>query len=214
MPAILRETISRWSDHGAARLGVALAFYAILALAPLVIFLVVVVSAIFGATGAEMRIVQDARLFLGKAGANVVSDLLASARNPAQGVIAIGLATLTLLLGASGVFSELRDSLNTVWDVKPPDEGFRSMFARKLFSFVLVLAAGLLVLVSVLATTVVSLIGRFVGALIPVPTPVLEMVNFILSFGVLAVVFALILRYVPDLVLPGKIVCIWTAPQK
>ena len=153
MPAILRETISRWSDHGAARLGAALAFYAILALAPLVIFLVVVVSGIFGATGAEMRIVQDARLFLGKAGANVVSDLLASARNPAQGVIAIGLATLTLLLGASGVFSELRDSLNTVWDVKPADEGFRSMFARKLFSFVLVLAAGLLVLVSVLATT-------------------------------------------------------------
>src|SRR5437588_11929384 len=107
--SIFRKTISRWSDHDAPRLGAAIAFYALLALAPLVVFLVVFVSAIFGSQAAEGQLVKDAQTWVGAIGANAVRDLITSARKPVQGLAATALATLTVLLGASAVFGELRD---------------------------------------------------------------------------------------------------------
>jgi len=204
--AILKETVSRWNYHEAPRLGAAIAFYALLALAPLVVFLVVIVSGIFGTPAAERRVVQDAYILMGNLGANTVQDLLASTRKPAQGAIASALATLTLLVGASAVFSELRDCLNSIWGVRPRTGGLRAVCVHKMFSFMLVLAAGLLLLISMLATTVVSLFGHFLGDLITVPTFLLESVNFVLSLGMFTAVFALIFRFVPDLVLPWRLV--------
>src|SRR5215471_6913369 len=112
---ILKTTISRWSDHNAPRLGAAIAYYAILSLAPLAIFLLAVVSTIFGSKGAIREMAQEAGVLMGRIGENVVRDLLVSARTPAQGIIATALATLTLIVGASAVFGELRDALNTLW---------------------------------------------------------------------------------------------------
>jgi membrane protein len=203
---ILRKAVSRWSDHDAPRLGAAIAYYAILSLAPLAIFLLAMVTIIFGSKGAEREIVQDAGVLVGRIGMNVVRDLLASARRPAQGLIATGLATLTLIVGASAVFSELRDALNTMWGVRSGTVSFRSMFVYKLFSIVLVLAAGVVLLVSMLATAGVSLLAHLLVGVIPVPSVFLESVNFVLSFSVLTAMFGLIFRFVPDLVLPWKVV--------
>jgi membrane protein len=206
LTGILGKAVSRWSDHDAPRLGAAIAYYAILSLAPLAIFLLAVVSIIFGSKGAIRELVQDAGVLMGNVGANVVRDLLVSARKPAQGLIATGLATLTLMVGASAVFGELRDALNTMWGMKSGTVSFRSMFVYKLFSFALVLAAGLVLLVSMLATAAVSLLAHLLTGVIPVPSVFLESMNFVLSLSVLTAVFALIFRFVPDLVLPWKVV--------
>jgi membrane protein len=211
LAGILRKAVSRWSDHDAPRLGAAIAYYAILSLAPLAIFLLAVVSIIFGSKGAEREIVQDAGLLLGRIGANVVRDLLVSARKPAQGIIATGLATLTLIVGASAVFSELRDALNMMWGVRSQTVSFRHMFVYKVFSLALVLAAGVVLLISTFATAAVSLLGHFLAGVIPVPALFLESVNFMLSFSVLTAVFGLIFRFVPDLVLPWKAVGVGAA---
>src|SRR5207302_5026053 len=155
LATVFRRAISRWSDHDAPRLGAAIAFYALLALAPLVVFLVVVVSAIFGSQEAEGQIVKDAQTWVGAIGANAVHDLLSSARKPVQGIAATVLATFTILLGASAVFGELRDCVNTMWDVKPASTGVRGMLTQRIFSFVLVLAAGCGLTSSMFATTAV-----------------------------------------------------------
>ncbi|PYT13712.1 MAG: ribonuclease BN [Acidobacteria bacterium] len=208
LTAILRQTFSRWNDHEAQRLGAALAFYTLLSLAPLVVFLLVIMSLVFNTQSVEQRIVHSAQAVLGHIGANTVRNLIASTRRPAQGIIATAIAVSTLAFGASAVFGELRDALNKMWDVRPRTQGVRGIFAQKVFSFVLVLAAGFLLLVSMLATAIVSIVGHFFNHIIPVPTFVLQIANFVVSFAVLALVFALIFRYVPDLVLPWSV--LWT----
>ncbi len=197
--SLLSETYRKWSDHEAPRLGASVAFYSILSFAPLLVLITAVIALVFGHENANGALVDEARQVIGDRGADTVQTLLKNAQKPASGVIASVVAFVTLLFGASGVFTELQNALNLMWDVKGQSaSGVMGMIKQRLFSFGMVLSVGFLLLVSLLLSAGLSYLGRFFGQLVPMPPVILQSINFVVSFAAVTVLFALMLKYVPS----------------
>lgn len=196
--SLLKKTYSNWSDHHAPRLGASVAFYTLLSFAPLLVLIVAVIALVFDQQRAQNGLVDQARQMIGARGADTVKSLLMNAQKPSSGVIASVIAFLTLLFGASGVFTELRDALNIIWDAELKKEsGFMGMLKQRLFSFGMVLSVGFLLLVSLILSAGLAFLGKFFGALIPLPAFVFEVINFVVSFAVITLLFALMFKFVP-----------------
>ncbi|HXE14039.1 MAG TPA: YihY/virulence factor BrkB family protein [Bryobacteraceae bacterium] len=196
--AVCKEAFNRWIDHNAARLGAALAFYTLLSVAPLLIFVVAIMAAFFGRHEAQVWIVRQTGHLVGPQGAAFIQSVLPHIHWHISGVAAEIAGVIALLFGASGVCEELRSGLNTLWDARSSDKKiWRSIAKSRLFAFGMVLAIGFVLLISLLFSTVLATLVRYFGGFIPVPGPLLFTVNFIGSVYVTAFLFALIFRYVP-----------------
>ncbi len=205
---LVGQTFSRWNDHEGQRLGAALAFYTLLSSAPLLLFILLALSAFYGQQAVEERIVYYAQTMAGDTAARLAQTILESARRPSHGTLAGLIAFGTLLFGASSAFAELREDLNKIWDARPRANGIRGLVIQRAIAFLLVIGAGAIMFILMVLTTVVSLISNFFSQAIPVPPIVLGAANLVVSFVVLALIFALIYRFVPDLVLPWRV--LWT----
>jgi membrane protein len=195
---VLRETYTKWSEHHAPRLGASVAFYSILSFAPLLVLITAVIALVFGHASAQGALVNQARELIGARGAETVQTLLKNAQKPSSGLFASVVAFVTLLFGASGVFTELQDALNVIWDVKGQTaSGVVGMIKQRLFSFGMVLSVGFLLLVSLVLSAALAYLGRAFGQLLPMPPFVLQAINFVVSFAVVAALFALMFKYVP-----------------
>jgi len=195
---LIKQTISNWSDIHAPRMGAALAFYTMLSIAPLLVISVSIAGLVFGEQAAEGHIVDQIRGLAGNAGAQVVEELVRNAAKPSTGILAGALGLLTLLFGASGVLSELRDSLNGVWRVKSSSTGLMGLVRSRFVAFALVLGIGFLLMVSLLLSAAISAAGKFFGGFLPVSEVALNLINVAVSFVGVTVLFALLYRVVPD----------------
>lgn len=196
---LLKQTYTKWSEHQAPRLGASVAFYSLLSFAPLLVLIAAIAALVFDRTTAQNAMIDQARQMIGDRGADTVKSLLINAQKPSSGIFASAVAFITLLFGASGVFSELRDALNTIWDAQPKDaSGFLGMVKQKLFSFGMVLSVGFLLLVLLILSAGLAFAGKFFGQMLPIPVPVFEVLNLLVSFAVITVLFALLYRYVPS----------------
>jgi membrane protein len=195
---MLSKTFSAWSEHEAARLGAALAFYTILSLAPLVILVIAIVALIFGHSAAQNQLLGQVESMIGSQGSEAVKGMIEHAQKPVSGAFASIIAVITLLFGASGVFTELRSALDKMWDVRQKSEGVVwGTIKQRFFSFGMVLAVGFLLLVSLVISAVLAALGKFFGGFLPLPEFVLSAINLAVSLVGIAVLFALIFRYVP-----------------
>ena len=185
-------------------MGAALAFYSILSLAPLAILAVGICALAFGTTGAQTQVLEQFRAMVGNDGARAVEAVLKSAQKPASGIWASVIGLATLLFGASGVLAELRAALHSLWEVKGPraSSGLWLLVKDRFLSMGMVLAIGFLLLVSLLVSAALSYAGKFFSSLGWLPPVVWEVINLLISLSVVAVMFALILRFVPDIRLP------------
>ena len=196
--SLLKQTFLSWNDHEAARLSAALSFYALLSLAPLIILVVAIASLLFGHSGAQEAIVRQFATMLGVDGARAVAAVIEHGKSPA-GVVASVLGSLTLLVGAAGVFGELQTALNRIWEVNDtPRHVLHRMIRTRLLSFGLALGVGFLLLVSLIVSTGLAALGGYFGGLLPLPAFVMELINFALSFAGISLLFALLFKYVPD----------------
>ena len=201
--AIVELSLAEWSKHKAPRLGASLAFYTLLSLAPLLLVLVSVTGLVLGQTEAQTTIVAQVSALVGAQGAKSVQILLEGSRNTTHGVIATVFGVLTLLFGASGVLIELRDALNTLWEV--PTQQLAGMkwvsgyIKGRLFSFALVLAIGFVLVVSLAVNTLIAALGSFSESYLPAPEVVLHILNLVVSFLVITFLFAAIYKFVPAL---------------
>ena len=196
--SLAKQTFKKWSEHQAPRLGASVAFYSLLSFAPLLVLVAAMTALVFDRHTTQNAMMEQARQMIGDRGADMVKSLLENAQKPSSGIFASAVAFVTLLFGASGVFSELRDALNTIWDAEPKEEsGWRGMLKQKLFSFGMVLSVGFLLLVSLILSAGLAVIGKFFGQLVPIPVPLLEGINFLVSLVVITLLFALLFKFVP-----------------
>lgn len=196
---MLKETASDWMDDKAMRLAAALAFYTLLSLAPLLILAVSIAGLAFGEDAARGEIVGQLQGLLGAKGAAAIQDVLANAKTPASGIVGTVVGGGVLLFGASGVFGELQDSLNTVWDVQAkPGRGIKGFIRDRFFSFTLVLGVAFLLLVSLVLSAGLAVLGRFFSSTLPGGETVWQVINFLVSVGILTGLFGLIFKIVPD----------------
>jgi membrane protein len=197
--ALLRQAGAAWLADNAPRFGAALAFYTLFSLAPVLIVAVSVAGFVFGAKAAQGEIVRQFQGLMGTQSATAIETIIQSTNRPALGAFATTLGLLAILVGASGAFNELQDALNTIWKVDSRTKSFWTVISRqRLFSLGLVVATGFLLLTSLLVTAALSAAERFVSNLLPISAILLESINFVFSFGVITILFALIFKFIPD----------------
>jgi membrane protein len=197
--SLLTQSFSNWNENNGTRMGAALAFYTILSISPLVIFVIAIVSLVVNRTSAQNLLLAQVHSLIGESGKEAVEGLLASGQRHASGIFSSVLGLATLVFGASGVFTELRSALNTIWKVKPaPGSGLWIMVRERLFSFGMVLSVGFVLLVSLLASAGLAATTKFFSGLLPLSGAFWQVLNFIVSLAGITILFGLILKYVPE----------------
>lgn len=195
----IKETASDWSDDNASRLAAALAYYALLSLAPLLMIAVAVAGFFFGTDAARGKVAAELGGIVGGQAAESIQSVIASAESPTKGVLGTLAGVVTLFFGASGVFAELQSSLNTVWEVKKkPGGGVWGEVRKRFFSFTVVLGVAFLLLISLVLSSLLSAAGAYFTELLPGGEALWQVVNFFISLGIVAVLFAFIFKYIPD----------------
>lgn len=197
--SLLKDTVNEWLDDRAMSLAASLAFYTVLSLAPLLILAVSVAGMFFGESAARGEITQQLRNMLGPDGGSAVESILSHTKEPHANVVGTIVGVAVLLFGASGVFSELQDSLDAIWQVKPkPGRGIVGVVKTRFFSFAMVLGVAFLLLVSFLLSAAINIAGKFIGDGLPGGVVLWDGVNVAISFGIITLLFALIYKVVPD----------------
>jgi membrane protein len=206
--AELAETFRNWNLHGASTQSAALAFYTIFSLAPILVVVIAVAGALFGADAVRGRIYGEFRGLMGPDTASFVQGVLQSAARHGSGLAAT-LGTATLLLGASAVFVQLQESLNIVWAVAPrPGAAFTTLLRKRLLSFALVLGLGFLLVVSLVLSAALTAFGDLLERRFGLPSILLTVGNGVASYLLVMLLFALIYRILPDVRLSWREV--WT----
>jgi membrane protein len=160
---------------------------------------------VFGKDAARSGVIHQFEELAGQSGANAVQQMLENANEPTSGAVAIVIGVITLLLGASGVFGELQDAFNTVWKAQPkPDRGFFGVIKDRFLSFAMVLGVGFLLLVSLVISTALSGMGHYLSSSIPGFPMMMRVIELLVSFGIVTVLFALMFKYLPDCDVPWR----------
>src|SRR5262249_12468911 len=147
--SLLKDAGSEWVEDKAPRLGAALAYYTIFSLAPLLVIIIAIAGWVFGQQAVQGQLSEQIRGLVGAEGAQAVETMVAHANKPATGTIASVLGVIMLLVGAGGLFGQLQDALNTVWEVQPkPGRGVWGVLRDRFLSFTMVLGTAFLLLVS------------------------------------------------------------------
>ncbi len=197
--ALTKETFSEWSDDNAPRLSAALSYYTAFSIAPLLVIVIGIAGLIFGQEAARGQIVGQIEHLVGHQGAEAIQMMLAGASRPSSGIIATVVGIATLLIGATGVFAELQDSLNTIWEVKRnPQQGVWGTVRQRFFSFTMVLGTGFLLLVSLVLSAGVAAFADVLDGSIPGFAALSKVLTFGIGLAVTTLVFALIFKVVPD----------------
>ena len=200
IPALLQETGFEWYADRGPRLGAALAFYTLFSLAPLLIIITAIAALAYGQEVAHAQIIRQIEELIGREGADAIRAIIENAARPSSGVAATLIGLATLLFGATIVFSELQDALNTIWDIPPkPERGMVIGIMRDRFlSFVMVLSIGFLLLASMLANTILTAIVQNFGDILPGRAYVLRIANSALFLSIVTLLFAMIYKMLPD----------------
>jgi membrane protein len=204
MTALMREagsvayqTVMEWLDDRAARKGAALAFYTVFSLAPILILSIAIAGLFFGEEAARGEIVEQVSGLLGPDAARAIQSMIQASSDTGTGVIATVVGLATLLLGATTALAELKDGLDQIWDAPPErTQGFWYFIRKRLLSVGLILSLGFLLLVSLVLSAVVSALARAWGTA-DVPSVLLQALNFVISFGLVTLLFAMIYKILP-----------------
>ena len=198
---LLKATVSQWKQDQASLMAAALAYYTIFSLAPLLIIVIAIAGTVFGEQAAKGELVTQMQDLIGKDGAQLIQTALenASQVKPNQGLIPTLINIGFLLSGATVVFGQLQNSLNIIWEVQTkPGNGIKDFFRKRFLSFSMVLVIAFLLLVSLVISTVLVILGNYLRGLIPGFTYLWQLLNFLISFGIVTLLFAMIFKILPD----------------
>jgi membrane protein len=208
---IFKRTYQDWKEDRASRLAASLAYYTIFSLAPLLVIVIAIAGFIWRHEDVEAQIMAQSQSLVGVEGATFIADMIRSASNPTEGILATIIGIVTLLFGALGVFNELHNALNVIWEVKEEKaesflQAVKKALIDRFLSFTMVLVIGFLLLVSLVVSAGLSAAQELAGNTFPIPEFLLQLINLIISIGVITLLFALIYKYLPDTEIPWRYV--------
>jgi membrane protein len=196
---LVRAAASGWVDDHAQSMGAALAYYTMFSIAPLLVIVIAVAGVMFGNDAAQGHVLAELRDIMGEEGAVAVEGLLKSASDPKKSSLAALVGIITLLVGATSVFSELQSALDRIWRAgpTPPSEGLWRWLRTRILSLGMILGLGFLLLVSLVVSAALAALGKWWGPLFGAWGMILESINFIVSFVIVTLIFAMIYKSLP-----------------
>jgi membrane protein len=198
---LFKQTFSEWLEDKAPQLGAALAYYTVFSLAPLILVLLAIIGWIFqnDPAGAWKKVSEQMSYFLDKSAVDVVQSIAQQAAQPTKGLLATMIGILLALFGASGVFGQLQDALNTIWGVKAkPGAGILGFLRLRFLSFAMVGGVCFLLLVSLTLQSVLKGFSHYVQAVLPGGIVIAMAVYWIFDLAVVILLFAIIFKFLPD----------------
>lgn len=198
--SLIRETFKDWGEDKAPRLAAALSYYTVFSLAPLLVLVLAITGFIIGNNESiRQQLLTQIQGMVGAKGADIVNTMITSTSQPRNGILATIIGIVTLIAGATGVFGQLQDALNTIWEVQPkPNRGILAMLKERFLSFTMVLGMCFLLLVSLVISTALAALNTYMSGMLGGAGILAQIVNFVVSIGVITLIFALIFRYLPD----------------
>ena len=195
---LLRDTYYKWSQANAMTLGAALAFYTIFSLAPILIIVVAVVGFVVGQGSVKIYILGQLAQFVGQNNAQSVMQVIQHSYKMGSGIMATIIAFIIILVGSTTVFSMLKNALDTIWGVKDNHGGVEGLVKSRLISLLVVLFVGLVIFISMLLSSVISTLQLFLGDYINIPYAFISLANDAVSLVMLALLFAMLFKILPD----------------
>ena len=195
---LVKDSAIAWDNDNIGQQGAALSFFTVFSMSPLLILVIVLSSFGFGREAASGHLVSQIRGLIGIEAARFVQGLITIAYKSGSSVLATIFSVVMLLLGASAVFVQLSDSLNTIWRVQQKPIGtIRAFLRARLLSFAMILGLGFLLLVSLILSAILTAMSDYLSNLLTILTGLVSLLDFIVSFGGITVLFALMFKFVP-----------------
>jgi membrane protein len=203
LPTLFKLSFQDWQEDNASRLAAALAYYTIFSFAPMLVIAIGVAGLIWQREAVQSQVMEQIQGLVGPEGQEFVAGLLDSVSNTAEGILATVLGLITLLFGAIGLFNQLHEALNTVWEVKVEKiEGFwnkiKDLIVDRFLSFTMILGIGFMLLVSLVISAGISATEEVVASVLPFHEIILQVINLVVSIGIITVFFAMIYKILPD----------------
>jgi membrane protein len=196
---LVKESFKEWQEDGALDLGAALAYYTIFSIAPMLLVVVAVAGWVWGREAVQGQLVSQMQGLLGTQGAEAIQGMIANAGKHGSGLLATIIGLATTLFGATGVFVQLQNALNRIWDVEPkPGGGVWGFVRNRLLSFGMLLGIGFLLLVSLVISAAMGSIDRWAESLGGAGQVLARILSFGVSFAVITLLFAMIYKFLPD----------------
>ena len=194
---VAKEAAGNWSSHKDSRQGAALAYYSVFSLGPIIVIAIAVAGFFFGREAVSGQVASSIKDMLGATGAQAVQAMLADAGRPRAGIVATLLGFGALIFAAIGVVVQLKDALNTVWEVgETPGHGTWHFIRNYVVSLAAVLALGFLLMVSLIVTAGLAAFGKYAAP--HVQEWLLHVVTILASVGIISLLFAMMFKWLPD----------------
>ncbi len=175
-----------------------MAFYAATSLAPVLLIVIAIAGMAFGHDAAQNAIAAQLSGSMGQSSVEMLQSAIQSASDATSGTVGTIIGNVTLVATASGVFGEMQTSLNAIWNVEPAGATLSRLFRARIASVGLVAALGFLLIVSLVASALITAIGGYITGYLPFGTLIISVINTGISFALLAVLFAAIYKVLPD----------------
>lgn len=207
IPSLIVKAYYELLDDKGFKMAAALSYYTAFSLGPLLIIVIAIAGFFFGEDAAKGQIFSELKSLVGPDGAVMIETILKGASNKSTGIFAAILSVVLLFLGSIGVFLELQESLNIIWGVElKPGKGLWLFIKNRLISFSMVVATGFLLIVSLVISSAISIINTFMGEKFPTLIPMVFIMNNLSSLIVLTILFALVYKILPGVLISWKYV--------
>lgn len=202
---LTKDVVDKSLDDKVFRLSAALSYYSVFSLAPLLLIVISVAGAFFGEEAASGVLADTLRSSIGASAADAVQEMVMRTRKPSENLIASITGVLLVVVGATGVFAQLQDALNTVWSVEQkPGKVIKTLLRDRLQGFTMVLGIGFLLLTSLMLTAGLQMASNLIAQLVPIPPFVWKLLSSTISFLIVASLFGAIFRFLPDVEIEWK----------
>lgn len=195
---LLKEAVLAFVEDDALSRGAAMAFYAVTAMAPVMLIVISIAGIAFGEDAARNALTGQFQALMGKQSADLLQSAVEAAGKKSSGIIGTVVGLATLLITASGVFGEMQAALNTIWKVAPTGATVSRLIRARVASLGLVAALGFLMIVSLVISTALNALSDYINAVLPFGTLILSTLNEIISFALIAILFGAIYKILPE----------------
>lgn len=203
---VLKQAFTGFSDDKVLKLSAALAYYTVFAIGPMIIVIIYLAGIIYGREAIQGSIFGHIQGLVGADAALQIQSMIKSAALNTKGNFAAVVGGVTLIIGATGVFSEIQESINIIWNLKPkPKKGWLKMIINRLLSFSVIVSLGFILLVSLVLTGLIeALMGRLQAYFPNVTVVLLYIVNLLLTFAIITTLFGVIFKVLPDAIIKWR----------